>query len=59
MTKQEFHQNFYDSMTVRFQSLGENWSAFLESPIKDIKEGRVTNDLSAIILAQAVGMLGL
>jgi hypothetical protein len=59
MTKQEFHQNLYDSMIGRFRSLDENWSAFMESPIKDVKEGRVTNDLAKIVLAQAVEMLGL
>lgn len=59
MTKQEFHQNLYDSMTDRFQSLGENLQSFLDSPVKQIKEGRVTNDLAVIVLAQAVEMLGL
>ena len=59
MTKQEFHQNLYDSMTDRFQSLGENLQSFLDSPVKQIKEGWVTNDLAVIVLAQAVEMLGL
>ena len=59
MTKQEFHQNLYDSMTDRFQSLGENLQSFLDSPVKQIKEGWVTNDLAVVVLAQAVEMLGL
>jgi hypothetical protein len=59
MTRQEFHQNLYDSMTDRFRSLDENWSTFIESPIKDVNEGRVTSDLAVIVLAQAVEMLGL
>lgn len=46
-------------MTDRFRSLDENWSTFIESPIKDVNEGRVTSDLAVIALAQAVEMLGL
>lgn len=59
MTKQEFHQHLYDSMIDRFRSLDENWSTFLDTPIKDIREGRILNDPAVIALAHAVEMLGL
>ncbi len=59
MTKQEFHQNLYDSMIDRFRLLDENWSTFLDTPITDISEGRILSDPAVIALAHAVEMLGL
>ena len=59
MTKQEFHQNLYDSMTDRFQSLGENLQSFLDSPVKQIRKGHLSNDPAVIAIAQGVAMLSL
>jgi len=59
MTKQEFHHNLYDSMTQRFRSLDENCRSFLDSLIKQIREGRLSTDHAVIALAHAVEMLGL
>jgi hypothetical protein len=46
-------------MTQRFRSLDENWRSFLDSPIKKIREGHMSNDPAVIALAHAVEMLGL
>ena len=46
-------------MTQRFRSLDENWGSFLESPIKEIREGRMSSDPAVITVACAVEMLGL
>ena len=40
-------------------SVNENWGSFLDSPIKKIGEGRLSNDPAVIALAHAVEMLGL
>jgi hypothetical protein len=46
-------------MADRFRSLDENWLSFLDSPIKETREGRMSSDQSVIALAHAVEMLGL
>jgi hypothetical protein len=40
-------------------SVNENWRSFLDSPVKQIRDGRLSNDPAVIALAHAVEMLGL
>jgi hypothetical protein len=59
MTKQEFHQKLYDSMSDRFSSLNENWQGFSDSLRQIQQGGTVSNELAVTYLAHSVEMLGL